>query len=559
MQECEANARMTQAGQAPAETISGERMRKRFFFAFPGSSWPRLRYRLIAPVLALAIFGIDAFTPIKGAIAVLYVLVMLIIADMLSRRGVILTVAMCVGLTLGAFLYQHGLLANAGAILRLSVSLSAILITGVLMLRDQADREKLVVANAELTRSERRYRAIFEQARFSLWEQDYSKVFDALTELKARGITDIAAYAKSHPEFHSGVAGLIMTTDVNDATLQLLGASRREQVLGPLAPFLPPDHPVLIEVLQAVQDGKDHHEGLGRLIGVDGASHKVLFALNFPDKSDRLERVVGTLVDITQREQTQEALTAARSELARASRAATVGALSASIAHELNQPLGALVMNAQTCLRWLRREPPDIAAASAAAQRTVEDSMRASAIVEKTRNMLVKGRQQEEVIDLRQLSSEITVLLGAELEAQGARITARVAVESPMIWASRIEMQQVLINLISNGLHAMSENPPSTREIALTIDSPGGTDIRLSIRDRGTGIKEEHLARLFDPFFTTKDEGMGMGLAICRSIVEARGGRLTARNHEEGGAVFELIIPGATEGVAKREGLHNFG
>jgi C4-dicarboxylate-specific signal transduction histidine kinase len=116
-------------------------------------------------------------------------------------------------------------------------------------------------------------------------------------------------------------------------------------------------------------------------------------------------------------------------------------------------------------------------------------------------------------------------------------------------------MQQVLINLITNGLHAMNDSLPSMREIVLAIDSLEGTNIRLSVRDRGTGIKEEHLAKLFDPFFTTKDEGMGIGLAICRSIVEARGGRLTARNHEEGGAVFEIVIPRMSDGVARRDDL----
>lgn len=510
------------------------------------AGWPASRWRhLAAPLLAITVFVIDTFTDLMSAIAVLYVLVLLVAARALAPRGLILAGIGCQGLAILSFAISHGLGADVSAVLRLLVSLAAILITTMLLLRDQASRAKLMATHAALTRSERRYRQIFENARFSLWEQDYSRVGPALAALRADGVTDLAEHARQHPGFADRLAALIATTDVNEATLELMGASRREDVLGPLDRFLPPDRSALLPVLQALFDGRDRFEGHGAIQGLDGRVRTVLLGITFPEEGDGLSRVVTSLVDITEREETQEALLAARAELARAARVATVGALSASIAHELNQPLGALVMNAQTCMRWLRRDPPGIAEASAAAERTVRDGLRASELVRKTRGMLVKGERREEVIDPRQLVQEVLALLEREIGASGARVALRAAPDVGGIRANRIEMQQVLINLIGNALQAMAQRPPAAREVALAIDASGDDHVLISVADRGTGIREEDLPKLFDPFFTTKADGMGLGLAICRSTIEAVGGSLTVRNRAEGGAVFDCLLPAA--------------
>jgi len=502
-----------------------------------------IAYRLAAATLALAIFAIDTFTSIQSAIAVLYVFVLLIVADTLSRRGIMWVAAGCAGLAVLSFSITHGLGASFSEILRLAVALAAILITTALLLRHHASRQELIAANAALARSERRFRSIFEHARVSLWEQDYSRVREMLAALRAQGVTDIAAYAEQFPEISRQIAATITTIDVNEATLELLGATSRDEVLGPLDRFLPADAPGLIEVVRALFEGRDYYEGRGRIIDLDGRTRTVLVGLTFPDDDAGFTRVVASLVDITEREQTQQALLAAQAELARASRTATIGALSASIAHELNQPLAALVINAQALIRWLRREPPDLEAASQAAERMARDGMRASEIVQRTRSMLVRGERRDETIDLRQLTDEVVGLLEHELNVHSARIRTHFVPDAASVTANRVEMQQVLINLIMNGLHAMAECLPSMREIAVAIDCPDASHVRLSVRDRGIGMTEDNLAKIFDPFFTTKSDGMGMGLAIVRSTIEAGGGRLTARNHEEGGAVFEFVLP----------------
>lgn len=503
---------------------------------------------LLAIFLAAIVFAIDTFTDIESAIAVLYILVLLLAADQISKRGLIALAAICTGLTVLSFLLTHIPDADLSSILRCTFSMSAIVMTAAILLRDKVSRQGLVEANQALTRSEKRYRSIFEQSRFSLWEQDFSKVKKALSDLRVRGVTDFASYVRTDSEFLRHCSGLITTLDVNEATVELLGATSRADVVGSMQRFLPPDSPGLL-LLLAIFEGWDRVEGKGRLIAADGREVKVLFGVTFPDDDRDFNRVVVGVVDVTQREQTQEALRAAQAELGRASRVATVGMLSASLAHEINQPLGALVMDAQTCLRWLRRDPPDLESAAKAAERAVQGGRRASEIVQQTRAMLVKGARDEEEIDLRRLVEEVSLLLEHELEAEAVSLRLDFAVDVPPLRASRVELQQVLVNLIANGVDAMRDTDVLLREITVRMDQPDTQHVRISVRDRGAGFSEESLGKLFDPFFTTKAEGMGMGLAICRSTIEARGGRIAARNHGGGGAIFEFILPIDTEFV----------
>lgn len=516
----------------------------------PSGSRATVVPRLVAPLLAAAVFSIDTFTDIHGAVAVLYVLVLLLAGGDPSRRGIVRLGAFCLMLTVLSFLVVHGRDADPSSVLRCATALAAIAITTALLLRDHASRQRLVDANAALSRSEARYRAIFDQARFSLWEQDFSRLERALARLRDTGVTDLDAHARANPGFVRDCVRLITTTDVNDATVELLGTGSRAGTTGPVDRFVPVDEPGLIEVLRAVSEGRRRLEGRGSLMRADGRRLTVLFGFAFPD-DDAYERVVVSIVDVTEREATQEALMAARAELACATRAATVGALSASIAHELNQPLGALVMNAQTCLRWLRRDPPNVEAAAKAAERTARDGKRASEIVQRTRSRVVEGGRREQPVDLRAMTEELATLLERELAAGAARLVVTVADGVPPALADPVEMQQVLVNLVTNAIHAMADDRAPDRELTVVVDSPAPDRVRVTVRDRGTGIAQDILPRLFDPFFTTRSDGMGMGLAICRSVVEAAGGEMTAENHPDGGAVFRFTVPAAISATAE--------
>ena len=501
---------------------------------------PRPWWRWLALVLGVVVFSIDTFTNVHGAIAVLYVVVLLLAADGLSRRGLLTASAVCAVLTVISFAVAHAHNIELSAVLRCITSLAAIAITTLLIVRSQTARHLLIESNRALASSEARYRAIFEQASVSLWEQDHSRLRKLLADLRASGVEDIDAHAAANPDFLPLCSSLVQTIAVNGATLPLLGARSRSELLGPLTPFVDNGRSFL-SVVRAIFEGETRISGKGELVRLDGRRITVLFELNLPDHAQDFGRVVVGIVDITQREEIQEALATAQAELARASRVATLGAASASIAHELNQPLASVVMSGQACLRWLHRDPPELDAAVKSAERTVRDGERASQILQRIRGMLVRSERRAERLDIIALIDEAALLLEREIASRGARLIRIVPRTVPAVHGDRVELHQILINLISNGLNAMEDTPPGQRELIIEVTSDGPM-VAVDVRDRGKGIAEADMPRLFEPFFTTRVGGMGMGLAICRTLIEAHGGELTAANHPEGGAVFRFTL-----------------
>ncbi|MGZ2385383.1 C4-dicarboxylate-specific signal transduction histidine kinase [Rhizobium brockwellii] len=307
--------------------------------------------------------------------------------------------------------------------------------------------------------------------------------------------------------------------------------------------YIAQDDATFLELMVAIFNQESSFEGKGSIITSDGTTKLVLLTVGFPEDVANFNRVIVGMFDITERELAQKALFDAQAELALASRAATVGALSASLAHELNQPLGAIVVNAQTLQRWLDRDPPDLAAVSRSAERIVRDSRRASDIIQSTRLMLSERTPVLEPVSLADLVSETQALMEGELSRNRIAFETSEAPGMSNVSAVRIELQQVLINLITNAIQAMAATPEELRRILVSITPADDRGIRVGVRDSGPGMSADILEKLFKPFCTTKETGLGMGLAICRGMLEARGGSLTASNHTEGGALFEMIVP----------------
>lgn len=408
---------------------------------------------------------------------------------------------------------------------------------------DASARARAVSA---LVQSERRYRSIFEQNHVSLCELDLSDLRERLDDIsKAHGGT-IRHYAESHLGFGAECAHLIRFVDVNDATVKLLNCQGAGDLLGSIDRFLPARSEALLSLVLAMEDGSDRYEKELKLVASGGRELTVLFVAALPRDRDALDRVACAMIDVTEREQAKEALLAAQGELARAGRVATVGAISATIAHEVNQPIGAVVMFAQACIRWLKAEKPDLQAATNAAEKVVQHSLRASQIIQRTREQIKGNQPKPEQLRLQDLIAEVIGLLDREIAASGTRIKTNLVDGDLQILANRVEMQQVIANLLTNALHAMGTTAQERRELRLKIDETEDGLVRLKVRDTGPGIDPDHLAKLFNPFFTTKSEGMGVGLSICKTIVEAHGGSLNAENHAEGGAVFQILLPPAS-------------
>jgi signal transduction histidine kinase len=491
----------------------------------------------IAGLLAAAVFLVDTFTDIEGAIAVLYVLVLLLASEVIRRNGTIVLSGAVAGLAFFSFVYQHGIFADTQSILRLCVALAALFITTALLLRNHRARQDLIASYTLLRDSEVRYRSIFNESRVALWERDYSAVHARLTKLRHEGVEDFRSYVRVHPTIILECMSLIRTVAANQAALELVGQGS----IDTMKDYVAADDETFLSLLDAVFSGFEHFEGEASLTSANGEQKKVLMTMSFPADVAGFDRIVVGMLDVTQRELAQKALMEAQAELTRASRAATVGALSATLAHELNQPLGAMVMNAQTLVRWLDKVPPDMQAVRRTAERLIRDSERAGEIIQNTKAMLAKGAGEVELVHMAELIDETRALMEHELQREAVSFEIHAQSPDPTVKAVRIELQQVLINLITNAIQAMSEANSMDRKLVVSMAKDQHA-FRLSIRDNGPGIQEEAKEKIFAPFFTTKATGMGIGLAICRSTLEARGGELNAANHPDGGAVFEMIM-----------------
>ena len=247
-------------------------------------------------------------------------------------------------------------------------------------------------------------------------------------------------------------------------------------------------------------------------------------------------------LEIAERNRAEDALRQAQGDLARISRVTTMGELTASLAHEVNQPIAAAVTDASTCLRWLTRAEPDLAEAREAASRVVRDAARATQIIGRIRSLFKKGVSQRELLDVNEIIRGMVDLLRSEATRYSILMRTELSEDLPQIMGDRVQLQQVLMNLMINGIEAMKD-VDRTRELAVKSQTVEDEQLMVSVSDTGVGLPPQQADQIFNPFFTTKDDGTGMGLRISRSIVESHGGRLWAADNAPRGATFHLTLP----------------
>ena len=247
--------------------------------------------------------------------------------------------------------------------------------------------------------------------------------------------------------------------------------------------------------------------------------------------------------EIAERESVQEGLIRAQAEIARIARITTMGELAASIAHELNQPLGSIVMSGDACLRWLAAEPPDLGEARQAVEAIIRDGTRASSVLVRTRGLLRRGERVRERLDINEVVREVIALMDGELRRNGASLRTEMPRELPPVVVDRVLLQQVILNLVMNAIEAMRAVSDRARVLCIRTQEQHSGSIVVFVEDSGVGIDPEHLSRMFEAFYTTKVQGIGMGLTISRSIIEAHGGRLWAVANDERGSTFCFTLP----------------
>jgi C4-dicarboxylate-specific signal transduction histidine kinase len=279
--------------------------------------------------------------------------------------------------------------------------------------------------------------------------------------------------------------------------------------------------------------------------------HLHMVAHGTRDQDGHLE-YLGAIQDVTERRLADEALSMARSELAHVARVTSLGALTASIAHEVNQPLSGIVTNASTCLRMLAADPPNVDGARETALRTIRDGHRAADVVARLRALFSKKSQTTESVDLNDATREVLALSRSELQRCRVIPRTELAEDLPLVTGDRVQLQQVILNLLLNASDAMSNVEDRPRQLVISTAAEHDDRVRLSVEDAGVGFEPQAVHRLFDAFYTTKRDGMGIGLSVSRSIIESHRGRLWAAPNDGPGATFSFSIPcGAAASVAE--------
>jgi PAS domain S-box-containing protein len=270
---------------------------------------------------------------------------------------------------------------------------------------------------------------------------------------------------------------------------------------------------------------------------IHGIGHPVL------SSDGKLVQVVGTMVDITERksaEGARERLRQLEAELAHINRVNTMGELTASLAHEIKQPIGASVTNAEACVRLLDRNRPDLPEAREAALEMVKDARRAANIIDRVRLLYQKGSPLRDVLEINELIQEMVIVLESEANRHSITIRTDLAERLPTITGDRVQLQQALMNLMQNGIEAICG---SSGQLSIRSQLAENDQVMISVIDTGVGLAAEAMSRIFDAFFTTKPQGTGLGLAITRSIVESHGGRIWATTNAERGTAFHFTLP----------------
>ena len=311
-----------------------------------------------------------------------------------------------------------------------------------------------------------------------------------------------------------------------------------------------PDDVSMFEKMKTVDqtpNGPTDFEWQYRLLMPDG-SMKFLHAVGHATRDDEGHvEYIAAVQDVTARRLSEEALEKARSGLAKFARVTSLGVLTASIAHEVSQPLSGITTNAGTCLRMLDADPPNVEGARETVRRTIRDGNRASDVIARLRALFNTEELTLEVLDVNEVTREVIALSASDLRSSGVALQTTLAEDLPSVTGDRVQLQQVILNLLRNASDAMTDVHERPRELVIRTEHDDGDGVRLRVRDAGVGVDPHSMSKLLDAFYTTKSDGMGLGLSVSRSIIERHHGRLWAEPNDGPGATFSFSIPSARE------------
>jgi signal transduction histidine kinase len=454
------------------------------------------------------------------------------IAPRRRRTALLLTLLLIASTPLDLLLLRSGAAGASWAVMVVGLSCAAAMAAVTIWL----ERERHTQAIA----AERLHADAFQHASTSIWVEDWTEVGEVVLALR-QGYADPVAYFAARPDLVERLHRSVVITDVNDVTVALLGVSGKAQLIGRLAEVVPASVKTFERWIIALARGDRFYRAESQVCRPDGTVRDCLVTAALPGDQEGFARILVNFFDVTDYKADQARLAAAERDIARASRLLTMGALTASIAHEVNNPLAAVITNAEASLRWLCRPAIDLPEVKAAITGAIEAARRAQEVVDRTRRLVTEARYKPGEFDVAETIRNVVPLLEQELRHSQVTVSIKTDPRIPRVMADAVQVQQILINLLLNAICAM-EGIEGRREILVTAQSLDGC-VRISVADQGIGISPEQLDRLFDPFYSTKTNGMGIGLAVCKACVEAHGGRLQVTSARNVGTTFTFNLP----------------
>jgi PAS domain S-box-containing protein len=400
-------------------------------------------------------------------------------------------------------------------------------------------------ARAAQERSERRYRDFFHFLPVALLRLDGLEVIEVFREARAAGIVDFRRHLDLHPELLDRLLEGLKIAELNHRAIAVFRGTSSEDFTGlSIARYWTESLEVFKDVMGARFSGQKGFETQLRMVVHDGTVIDALFFAAFgPVTGEEHTSLVG-LIDVSDRVKAQDMLAKIQADVAHAARVSVLGELTASIAHEVSQPLTAIEANTEASLLWLGHAEPNIAEVRELSARTATEVQRAAEILQRIRAMAMRAGPVKAPVLLNPLIDEAVLFLGHELTRQGIEVKLELDRELPLLLGDRVQLQQVIINLAINAIQSMASGPTVPKVLSIRTFSSHATSQILEVEDTGPGIRREAIDRLFEGFFSTKVSGMGIGLAICRSIIEAHGGHIVARNlSDRPGAAFTIDLP----------------
>lgn len=387
------------------------------------------------------------------------------------------------------------------------------------------------------------YVALFEDSPIAILEEDWTGAKHAVDAARAHGVADFDHFLMNNPEFITAVRRTHHVVDANTAAMRLFGHTDKAEFLAQTRQLLPANPGSNSSVLRAFATGARAAQGERLLRTRDGQVVPILWRTVIPAPDGDFSRLLFYAVDVSALKQAEEALSVAQAELSRASRIAMVGEMTASIAHEINQPLGAIRLFADSAQRWLDRDDPSVTRAKRSLVEVAANADRAASIVRRVKDLVRREPPETQAVDLRQSVLDAFALLEREARQAGVSMSASIPPDLPAVQAEPIQLQQVFINLLLNAIQSMAAAQTKRGQLTVNASREAPNRIAMTVEDDGPGFALETPSKVFDPFFSTKSEGMGLGLSICRSIVEAHGGAIVASTRSEGGARFTFSLP----------------